>query len=162
MYFVTYGFDGLTWDVRREGMMLSLLLMGFNSIGFIFFHTFRGILRFSSFHDLMRIVYALVLGYALTYVAVVFLNNFAATPHISNVTFIAIFFFNISLMIFSRILVKEVYEAISGSSVKPKNVFIYGTDQAGISVAKALEGNNEFNYRVLGFISDENHLIGKD
>jgi len=102
------------------------------------------------------------LGYALTYVAVVFLNNFAATFYIDNVTFIAIFFFNISLMIFSRILVKEVYEAISGSSVKPKNVFIYGTEQAAISVAKALEGNNEFNYRVLGFISDENHLIGKE
>lgn len=65
-------------------------------------------------------------------------------------------------MIFSRILVKEVYETITGSSAKPLNVFIYGTKQAGISVAKALKGNNEFNYRVLGFISDENHLIGKE
>jgi len=58
--------------------------------------------------------------------------------------------------------VKEVYEGIIGSSIKPVNVFIYGTKQAGISVAKALKGNNEFNYRVMGFISDENHMIGKE
>ncbi len=33
-------------------------------------------------------------------------------------------------MTFSRILVKEVYEEITGSTVKPVNVFIYGTKQA--------------------------------
>jgi FlaA1/EpsC-like NDP-sugar epimerase len=65
-------------------------------------------------------------------------------------------------MIFSRILVKEVYETITGSDIKPVNVFIYGTKEAGISVAKALRGNNEFNYRVLGFISDESHMVGKE
>lgn len=162
MYLVKYGFVGLTQEVSNEGMMLTLLLIVFNSIAFMLFHTFRGILRFSSFSDLMRIVYALVLGYTLTYVAVIFLNNFVASLYLNNVIFTAIFFLNMSVMIFSRILVKEVYEAITGSSVKPKNVFIYGTEQAGISVAKALEGNNEFNYRVVGFISDENHMIGKE
>lgn len=162
MYLVKYGFVGLTQEVSNEGMMLTLLLIVFNSIAFMLFHTFRGILRFSSFSDLMRIVYALVLGYTLTYVAVIFLNNFVASLYLNNVIFTAIFFLNMSVMIFSRILVKEVYEAITGSSVKPKNVFIYGTEQAGISVAKALEGNNGFNYRVVGFISDENHMIGKE
>lgn len=162
MYLVKYGFVGLTQEVSNEGMMLTLLLIVFNSIAFMLFHTFRGILRFSSFSDLMRIVYALVLGYTLTYVAVIFLNNFVASLYLNNVIFTAIFFLNMSVMIFSRILVKEVYEAITGSSVKPKNVFIYGTEQAAISVAKALEGNNEFNYRVVGFISDENHMIGKE
>lgn len=162
MYLVKYGFVGLTQEVSNEGMMLTLLLIVFNSIAFMLFHTFRGILRFSSFSDLMRIVYALVLGYTLTYVAVIFLNNFVASLYLNNVIFTAIFFLNMSVMIFSRILVKEVYEVITGSSVKPKNVFIYGTEQAGISVAKALEGNNGFNYRVVGFISDENHMIGKE
>jgi len=102
------------------------------------------------------------LGYALAFVAVTVLNRSTADFYITNVVFAAIFFLNIFLMIFSRILVKEVYEGIIGSSNKPVNVFIYGTKQAGISVAKALKGNNEFNYRVMGFISDENHMIGKE
>ena len=162
MYFVKYGFEELTLEVRNEGTMLCLLLIVFNTIAFISFRTFRGILRFSSFSDLMRIIYALVLGYGLTYVTVIFLNNSAVSFYITNVIFVAIFLLNMFLMIFSRILVKEVYEAITGSNVKPVNVFIYGTKQAGISVAKALKGNNEFNYRVLGFVSDENHMIGKE
>ena len=41
-------------------------------------------------------------------------------------------------------------------------MFIYGTKQAGVSVAKALKGNKEFNYRVQGFISDENYMVGKE
>ncbi|MEN6588287.1 MAG: SDR family NAD(P)-dependent oxidoreductase, partial [Proteiniphilum sp.] len=162
MYFVRYGFGGLTYEVRTDGSTLCLLLIFFNTISFISFRTFRGILRFSSFSDLLRIIYALGLGYALAYLAVTVLKRLNPEFHLTDVTFIAIFLLNIVLMIFSRILVKEVYETISGSSVKPVNVFIYGTKQAGVSVAKALKGNSEFNYRVLGFISDENHMIGKE
>lgn len=162
IYYVKYGFTGLTQEVRSNGMTLCLLLILFNTITFISFRTFRGILRFSSFSDLLRIIYALVLGYALAFVAVTILNRSTADFYITNMVFVAVFFLNIFLMIFSRILVKEVYEGIIGSSIKPVNVFIYGTKQAGISVAKALKGNNEFNYRVMGFISDETHMIGKE
>ncbi|MDD2931712.1 MAG: polysaccharide biosynthesis protein, partial [Fermentimonas sp.] len=123
----------------------------FNTISFVTLRTFSGILRFSSFTDLMRIVYALVLGYGLTFISVLILRNFQSGFHLDNLTFISIFFLNTFLMIFSRILVKEVYETITGNDRKPVNVFIYGTKEAGISVAKALRGNNEFNYRVLGF-----------
>lgn len=162
MYFIRYGFDGLTADIRSDGTTLCLFLIFFNTISFVTLRTFSGILRFSSFTDLMRIVYALVLGYGLTFISVLILRNFQSGFHLDNLTFISIFFLNTFLMIFSRILVKEVYETITGNDRKPVNVFIYGTKEAGISVAKALRGNNEFNYRVLGFISDESHMIGKE
>jgi FlaA1/EpsC-like NDP-sugar epimerase len=159
---VRYGLVGLTPDVKTDGLTICLILILFNIITFISFRTFSGILRFSSFLDLLRIVYALGLGYALTFMVVLVLRRLDPEFNLSNVTFIAIFMLNIFLMTFSRILVKEVYEEITGSTVKPVNVFIYGTKQAGVSVAKALKGSNEFNYRVLGFISDENHMIGKN
>ncbi|NLC85648.1 MAG: polysaccharide biosynthesis protein [Bacteroidales bacterium] len=162
MYFIRYGFDGLTADIRSDGTTLCLFLIFFNTISFVTLRTFSGILRFSSFTDLMRIVYALVLGYGLTFISVLILRNFQSGFHLDNLTFISIFFLNTFLMIFSRILVKEVYETITGNDRKPVNVFIYGTKEAGISVAKALRGNNEFNYRVLGFISDESHMVGKE
>ncbi len=162
MYFIRYGFDGLTADIRSDGTTLCLFLIFFNTISFVTLRTFSGILRFSSFTDLMRIVYALVLGYGLTFISVLILRNFQSGFHLDNLTFISIFFLNTFLMIFSRILVKEVYETITGNDRKPVNVFIYGTKEAGISVAKSLRGNNEFNYRVLGFISDESHMVGKE
>lgn len=162
MYLIEYGFEGLTGEVRRDGYTLCLLLVFFNFIAFVSLRTFSGILRFSSFTDLLRIVYALILGYATTLIAVVIIAKYNEIFYLTAQTYISIFFLNTFLMIFSRIIVKEVYEVITGNNVKPVNVFIYGTKQAGISVAKALKGNSEFNYRVLGFISDENHMIGKE
>jgi FlaA1/EpsC-like NDP-sugar epimerase len=162
MYLVRYGFDGLTAEIRSDGTTVGLFLIIFNIISFVSLRTFSGILRFSSFTDLLRIVYALVLGYVLTFIAIVIIRKSNLLFHLDNLTYISIYFLNTFLMIFSRILVKEVYETITGSDMKPVNVFIYGTKEAGISVAKALKGNNEFNYRVLGFISDESHMIGKE
>lgn len=162
MYLVRYGFDGLTAEIRSDGTTVGLFLIIFNIISFVSLRTFSGILRFSSFTDLLRIVYALILGYVLTFIAIVIIRKSNPLFHLDNLTYISIYFLNTFLMIFSRILVKEVYETITGSDMKPVNVFIYGTKEAGISVAKALKGNNEFNYRVLGFISDESHIIGKE
>src|SRR5690554_6880644 len=162
MYLIMYGFSGLSAEVRADGTTLCMLLVLFNAIAFVFFRTFSGILRFSSFTDLIRIVYALVIGYGFTYVAVKILQVYNPGFHTTDITFAAILFLNMFLMLFSRVLVKEVYEAITGSGAKPVNVFVYGTKEAGISVAKALKGNSEFNYRVLGFISDEGHMVGKE
>src|SRR5690554_850352 len=162
MYLVRYGFDGLTADIRSDGTTVGLFLIIFNIISFVSLRTFSGILRFSSFTDLLRIVYALVLGYVLTFIAIVIIRKSNPLFHLDNLTYISIYFLNTFLMIFSRILVKEVYETITGSDMNSVNVFIYGTKEAGISVAKAIKGNNEFNYRVLGFISDESHMIGKE
>lgn len=162
MYLVRYGFDGLTAEIRSDGTTVGLFLIIFNIISFVSLRTFSGILRFSSFTDLLRIVYALVLGYVLTFIAIVIIRKSNPLFHLDNLTYISIYFLNTFLMIFSRILVKEVYETITGSDMNSVNVFIYGTKEAGISVAKAIKGNNEFNYRVLGFISDESHMIGKE
>ena len=162
MYLVRYGFAELTPEVRADGITLCLILIFVNAITFILFRTFSGILRFSSFSDLMRITYALILGYGFAYLGIIVLKKYQPAFHLDDVTFISIFFLNTFLMIFSRILTKEMYEFITGRDVKPVNVFIYGTKEAGISVAKALKGNSEFNYRVLGFISDESHMVGKE
>ncbi len=162
MYFVQYGFEGLIPEVRQDITTICSILVLFNMISFIFFRTYRGVLRFSSFSDLLRIVYALMLGYFLSLLAIFAIKRLDPIFNISILTLASTFFLNAFLMIFSRILVKEVYESITDSDAKSRNVFVYGTKQAGISVAKALKGNLEFNYRVLGFISDESHMVGKD
>jgi FlaA1/EpsC-like NDP-sugar epimerase len=161
IYIVNYGFGFASQEDSIGAMTLSLILIFFNTVFFISFRTFSGVLRFSSFSDLIRIIYSLLFGYVLSYIAILVIKRFNDNLELNNLLFIAIFFLNMFLMVFSRILVKEIYEKITDGTVKPLNVFIYGTKQAGISVAKALKGNNEFNYRVRGFISDEQHMIGK-
>ena len=126
MYLVRYGFVELTPEVRADGVTLAIILIFVNAVTFILFRTFSGILRFSSFSDLMRITYALMLGYGFTYLAIIILKRYHPGFYLDDITFISVFFLNTFLMIFSRILTKEVYEFITGRDVKPVNVFIYG------------------------------------
>ena len=162
MYLIGYGFDGLTYDVRRDGTLLCVILVFFNSIAFVLNRTFRGVLRFSSFTDILRIVYSLFIGYTGTLIVLLILKRFNGLLYFSTHVFISIYFLNTFLMIFSRIIVKEVYEAITEANIKPVNVFIYGTKHSAINVARAFKGNKDFKYRVMGFISDEAHMIGKE
>ncbi|HBL33027.1 MAG TPA: polysaccharide biosynthesis protein, partial [Porphyromonadaceae bacterium] len=162
MFVLRFGFQDLTDTIRADGMMITFLLVLFNTVFFIIFRTFSGILRFSSFSDLLRIVYALSLGYGLAFLSAVLLLDIHIGFTLFKEVFFATYVLNVLLMVFSRVFVKEIYEALIGTESKAVNVFVYGTKETGISVAKALKANSEFNFKVLGFISDEQHMIGKD
>lgn len=162
MYLLRFGFDCLAPEIRTNVLLTLLVILVSNSLFFIVFKTFSGILRFSSFTDLLRIVYALSLGYGTSYLIVYFIKSVHPQLVLSNIVFISAFVLNLVLMFILRILTKEVYEVITSVGSKSVNIFVYGTKASGISVAKALKENKEFNYKVLGFISDEQHMVGKN
>lgn len=162
MYFLRFGFEGLTHQVRADGISVTFVLIFFNVISFFIFKTFSGILRFSAFSDLLRIIYALTLGYLLSFFCLLLIKAYNPIFNVSSAIHFATYVLNVLLMIFSRIVVKEVYESVTGKPQKATNIFIYGTKQAGISLAKAIRGNREFKYKVLGFITDEDNMVGKN
>ena len=146
----------------RELLTVFPILVFFNIISFISFKTFSGILRFSSFNDLSKIIYALTLGHGLTYLFVKILT-FTGNPLQYKVqVFFLVYVLNTVLMVFSRITVKEVFDLLTNQTSGYLNVFVYGTRQAGIRIAKSLKGSNDFNFKVKGFISDEDRMIGKN
>ena len=162
MYLLRYGFDGLAAGTDTDGITLTLMLIFFNTIFFVAFRTFRGVLRFTSFGDLWRIFFALFLGYGITYTLIFAVINSYRQFELDVPTAIGIFTVNLILMVALRIVVKGVYDSITERKTKSRNVFVYGTKDAGVSVAQALRGNKEFHWRVLGFISDEAHMIGME
>lgn len=158
--FIRSAYHGTATETYDHEITITLILVFFNTIAFIVFKTYSGILRFTSFSDLYRILYALTLGYLASLVFILLLEmneNYT----FSLPTYFFIYVFNVLLMGFSRIFVKEVYDTLSGNIETPKNVFIYGTKAAGISVGKSLKGNNEFNFRLMGYISDQEIMVGK-
>lgn len=162
MYLLRFGFTGMTSEVNDSGLTITFILVFFNVISFFLFKTFSGILRFSSFSDLLRVIYALTLGYIISLVCILILKIFHPQFIFSVPTFFGIYLLNVLGMVFSRIVVKEVYDTLTGNKEKTKNIFVYGTKQAGISVAKALKGSSELNYKLMGFISDEEIMVGKN
>ena len=160
IYLIRYGFTGFTPYISHSGFELALLLVACNSIFFVLFKTFRGILRFSTFRDLLQVIYSLTLGYSLAYI----LSNTALQQYINtNFSYIFItYVLNVLLMIAFRIIVKETYETLVKKSDRDVNAFVYGTKSSGISIARSLNSMPDLHYKVKGFISDEDVMLGKE
>ena len=89
-YFLRYGAEGFTTTVRKEAFELICILVTVNGIFFVGFRTFAGILRFSSFVDLMRIVYSLTLGYGLSFLLAKFFSAHHPTFRVSGTVFFSL------------------------------------------------------------------------
>ncbi len=161
-FFIRFDLEQLNPEVTAFFMNRTFVLVVVNLVFFIIFKTFNGVLRFSAFTDLLRIVYALTCGYILSFIILKFFF-FASinTIPISNGLYFSNYVANVFIMIFSRIVVKEAYETIIKQRKKAENVFVYGTKEAGMGIAKSLNSNPDLNYLPYGFISDEEAMIGK-
>lgn len=160
-YLLWFNYKAIDTHMSQIGVFLGLLIF-FNIVTFFFFKTFSGILRFSSFNDLLKIIYALTAGYALTYIFARVLSFSHTTFIISSQVFTLSYIMNVVLMVFSRVIIKESYDLITNQYGNFSNVFIYGTKQPGIRIAKSMRGSNEFKFKIKGFISDEEHMVGKN
>ena len=145
-----------------ELLVVLPTLIFFNIVSFISFKTFSGILRFSSFGDLSKIVYALTFGYGITLLFVELLAFSGTIFQFRWEVFFLTYILNVVLMVLSRITVKEVFDLITDQSSGYSNVFVYGTKLPAIRIAKSLKGGNDFNFKLKGFISDEEQMIGKN
>lgn len=131
------------------GALLTTLLY---AISFISFRTYRGIIRYSSFIDLQRIVFATLVGAVLTgllsFVDEYIPNCSVASPHGVVVTF----FISTMLMWMERVAVKRMYDNFHTDNSIP--VAIYGTKAGGISLAKSISSVKDKKYTLEAFISD--------
>lgn len=136
---------------------LTILLV--QTLSFWIFHTYSGILRFSTFVDTIKVS----LSVLLTSLSLLLVNIFLRySGHLSyyNSLLILYAFVGIVILFSWRVTIKTVFEYISHSSSSVKRVFIYGVQSAGISIAKMLQSNMESKYRPVGFISDDSNKFG--
>lgn len=131
-----------------------------NAISFVVFKTYSGVLRFSVFSDLIKIVYALTIGYLVSFMVLYFLD--LGTSFIGLMRIVSsIFFFNVFLMIISRIVIKEIYEGVVERGDKQIPVFVYGTKQIGVNLGKGIRRNTGYKYKLMGFIASDSDMVGK-
>ena len=119
-------YANITIPISELMLVLPILLL-VNVVAFIYFKTFSGILRFSSFGDLAKVVYALTVGYGITFVFVTIFSRGGGRFELHWEALFLIYILNVVLMVLSRIVVKEVYELITSESTGYQNVFVYGT-----------------------------------
>ena len=121
---------------------------------FRLFHTYSGFMRYSSFVDLMRVVYcnsltlvlALLAEYGMEYLPTNWFVHF-------NTTSICLIYLIATLMMWAlRIFVKTLYD-VAFSNTRALRVLIYGAMSGGVGLAKNLRSQRPRKFVVKGFIS---------
>ena len=128
-------------------------------IGFRLMHTYSGVLRYSSFVDLQRVVFANVFGLILSLMVRLMLAYKGAAV-LGNIDLLAVFMVVTLLMWLLRVLVKFIYD-MGYNSKRAKRVFIYGTKQGGVSLAKSIRSEENSRYILAGFITEDKDYLGK-
>ena len=121
-------------------------------ISFRIFHTYSGIIRYSSFIDLQHVVASTALGALLVGIVSYALSSFTPFHLFGYWAIVVVFIVSTLLMWFMRILVKLMFDNLRLDLATP--VAIYGTKAGGVSLAKSLSSVRNKEYRLLAFISD--------
>jgi FlaA1/EpsC-like NDP-sugar epimerase len=133
--------------------LVMYALPGF--VGARMFHTYSGIIRYSSFVDLARVFYAncisLAIAYLMHFLVLTYYEVFYCLAFRHIVMMYAI---STLLMWGLRVLVKTLYE-VTTLDARAIRVLIYGEMEGGVGLAKNIRSQSPARFNVKGFIAPE-------
>lgn len=160
-YYFDLGGDGFAanfWPMTAANL---LALVPF-AISFKLFHTYSGIVRYSSFIDLQRVATAAFTGsvafYLIGYVTGSVFPNQTIFYFPKLNTAVTVFILSTLLLWVERILVKRLFDSFHLDGALP--VAIYGTKAGGISIAKSIVSIKDKKYSLHAFVSDGPEMKG--
>ena len=156
--FITYRIFIYSRKVSLEETRLLQTLMMYalpSVIGARIFHTYSGIIRYSSFVDLTKVFYANLLALVLVYPLHdwIFYHALDVFMRLHFRHIMIMYVFGTLLMWGIRVLVKSLYE-VAVTDNRAKRALIYGVKEDGIGLAKSVRSQNPRRFVVKGFIAD--------
>ncbi len=152
--------DGLSFLGEFWPMTVRLLfLLPFFIIFFRVFHTYSGIIRYSSFVDLGRVGFAMGSSGAVVILIHYITNEFPGTFVFLNVRHIVLAIIMATLLMWAlRIVVKFFYDNYFRADENALRVFIYGVQDGGVGLAKNIRNEKPARFVLKGFISHDPRL----
>lgn len=154
--------------MRMPALLASLFVyLCLSVIGIRYFHTYAGIVRYSSFIDLMRVAYANIVSLVLALGVHYFM--FSAPSQyfepLSGRQIVLMFVLATLLMWAMRVLVKTVYD-VSTADNSALRVLVYGAQSGGVGLAESIRTQTPRRFILKGFISHNrrlrhNQLVGE-
>ena len=147
---------GIVLEERFDVLYTALAYAALSCVGARLFRTYSGIVRYSSFVDLMHVAYAnllsmllaLLLSWTAEWQGIVELSALNQTQTV--ITFVI----SMLVMSFVRVVVKTLYE-VTASDTRAVRVLIYGALSGGIGLAKSIRTQNPRRFLLRGFISHD-------
>lgn len=150
--------DDFYWPLSAVwlGLLGAVLLFW---IPFRLFHTYAGIVRYTSFVDLQRLACASLLGTGMLWGLSWVLQPKSAYVAVPDTMGCLVTWLVMTLGLWgSRLVVKRTYDYYRTHEAVP--IAIYGTKAGGVSLAKSLATLRDKKYRLVAFISDDPHMRG--
>ena len=146
------------WQITF-GLMVGLVPF---IVAFRLLHTYSGIVRYSSFVDLQRVMMATLSGSVACYLLGLGINCIWPEQHtimVPDLQTVFIIFVGSSLFLWvERVVVKRLFDSFNLDNATP--VAIYGTKAGGISIAKSISSVKDKKYSLQAFISDGKEMKG--
>lgn len=159
--FWLYSHGALVWSYIALFSKTILIYMIFNLIGFRIFHTYSGIIRYSSFVDLQRVGLAmlssLIVAEAMHYVIYYWDLDFI---RLQGRQIAAMYLVATIGMISFRIVVKSLYDVVF-STDNAMRTLIYGVNGGGIGLAKSIRIVKPQKFALKGFIAHDSSFKGR-
>ncbi len=134
-----------------------LVYLVFSLLSFRIFHTYAGIIRYSSFVDLQKIGMANFLAMLLSCGAQRLMVKIPDFISLSMLQTAAMYVLATVLMWAVRVLVKMLYETTT-SDRKALRVLIYGAMSGGVGLAKNIRSQKPTRFVLKGFITQDKRL----
>ena len=138
------------WKVLNTLILYILLSL----VGFRMFHTYTGIMRYSSFVDLVRVIYSNGVSLILVLLADYFTDYLpgAHFVHFTTTQICLIYLMATLLMWLTRVMAKTIYD-VTTSDKRALRVLIYGAMSGGVGLAKNINTVRPKRFILKGFIS---------
>ena len=142
-----------TLDILGHLLVTLLVCLTPYLVGFRLFHTYSGIIRYSSFVDLQKVGFAVLFGLICVVVFQALTDFSPYLVYIRKRDLILSALLAMSLMWMMRVFVKYFYVS-TFRVAKAERAFIYGVKQGGVSLAKSIQNQDPARFVLAGFISD--------
>ena len=161
--FLVYALNnGVLFTLQHFGVLAGAFgfYLVFYIIGFRLFHTYSGVIRYSSFVDLQRIGFAMLTGLLLTLGVKYMLHSdeWLAPIRARDLGIAALL--ATALLWSVRVLVKFLYDSTYRQK-RAKRVFIYGVKAGGVGLAKSIKNQESPSFVLTGFVSDHSDMPGR-
>ena len=154
--FWIYAKTQLLYEERFDVLYTALFYAFLSLIGSRVFRTYSGVVRYSSFVDLMRVFYAFLLNVTVALIVSTALQYFDITviAALNQTQTVLAFIIAMLCMWAMRILVKALYD-IAVTDKRAMRVLIYGALSGGVGLAKNIRSQRPLKYKLCGFISHD-------
>lgn len=159
-YLIHYNFNfGV---ISKAQFALEMLYcLGITTISFLVFQLHRGIIRYTSAIDSIRILSTMLFTVILLFSAKLVLIAFKIPSILATNIIILYALFSFTLLILYRTSIKIFFQFTNPTRKYNKNILVYGAGDLGIAVKRTFDNDFQSTRSIVAYLDDDENKVGK-